>query len=291
MSAPSLASSLVAEEAPSSVRQSKVAIAEAHSKSSLKHASNVSLKKDTKRTPTSGHRLKRLTLAVPSESLKRRMTVFQQQRLSIMHTGSEGAQGSEHDPSEGLESVMKPTRYAPVTRDDIELCFSVAGRDGKKIARADIVTLLDTIQSSVAYTPYAGMVNPARDASTANLLAGGSQDKNKEKALNLNKGVKDATAKFLLNGKEEMTKDGLSNLLLNRAVRVAGAEEGFSLFDPALSEGLAHPVLGFQELKRIAASMSPYGLPHKGDVEALLKAFDCDGDGAIGVDDFKRMTV
>ncbi|KAI9013204.1 hypothetical protein BC832DRAFT_537999 [Gaertneriomyces semiglobifer] len=288
MSAPSLA----AEETPSSVRQSKVAIAEAHSKSSLKHASNASLKKDTKRTPASGHRVKRLTLAVPSESLKRRMTVFQQQRLSIMQTsGSEGAQGSEDDPNEGPENVTKPTRYAPVTRDDIELCFTVAGRDGKKIARADIVTLLDTIQSSVAYTPYAGMVSPARDASTANLLAGGSQDKNKEKALTLSKGVKDATAKFLLNGKEEMTKDGLSNLLLNRAVRVAGAEEGFSLFDPALSEGLAHPVLGFQELKRIAASMSPYGLPHKGDVEALLKAFDCDGDGAIGVDDFKRMTV
>ncbi|TPX32321.1 hypothetical protein SmJEL517_g04508 [Synchytrium microbalum] len=100
-------------------------------------------------------------------------------------------------------------------------------------------------------------------------------------------------AKLLFSSTEDVNREGLANLASSLAKNDWNwntsvgdgdiATEALSFFQPA-----GGPITK-TELKRLAAFFSPYGVPWKEDVSTLLKLFDKDGDGVIGIDDFKSM--
>ncbi|KAI8589560.1 hypothetical protein BDZ88DRAFT_417942 [Geranomyces variabilis] len=97
--------------------------------------------------------------------------------------------------------------------------------------------------------------------------------------------------KLATTGKEEITRERLASLLLNRQPANMPFDEAFQWFDPHVDPSSNTLVLNGADLRRIASAMSPYGMVHKGDVAALLAHFDVDGDGMIGLEDFKAMAV
>ncbi|TPX41338.1 hypothetical protein SeLEV6574_g06140 [Synchytrium endobioticum] len=102
--------------------------------------------------------------------------------------------------------------------------------------------------------------------------------------------------RLLLSSAEDVNREGMSNLIVQLQRNgwdwnsVVGetevvAQEALSFFQPS-----GGPITR-DELRRIAALFSPHGLPWKEDVDTLLKLFDKDGDGVIGMEDFKAMSI
>ncbi|KAJ3287341.1 hypothetical protein HK104_008657 [Borealophlyctis nickersoniae] len=94
--------------------------------------------------------------------------------------------------------------------------------------------------------------------------------------------------KLVTSGKEEVTKEGLANLLLNRPLTSVYYDEAMQWLDPHGDPELS---LTDTDLRRIAMLVSGDGRIHKGDVKAMLARFDKDGDGVIGLEDFKKMAL
>jgi Ca2+-binding EF-hand superfamily protein len=46
-----------------------------------------------------------------------------------------------------------------------------------------------------------------------------------------------------------------------------------------------------EQLRQLISKMNRFGQPNKGDIEFILSKFDLDRDGAIGLEDFKLMTL
>ncbi|KAI8911292.1 hypothetical protein DFJ77DRAFT_93203 [Powellomyces hirtus] len=103
--------------------------------------------------------------------------------------------------------------------------------------------------------------------------------------------VRAKAMKLATTGKEEITRERLMSLLLNKQHTNMPFDEAFQWFEPHGESSSSNPTLNKEDLRRIAAAMSPYGMVHKGDVAALLAAFDVDKDGLIGLEDFKQMCV
>jgi Ca2+-binding EF-hand superfamily protein len=130
-----------------------------------------------------------------------------------------------------------------LTEKDIDIAFELLSKDKKKIYHSDIKTFIATYF-----------------------------DHFPDEAMSL------------LNGwKEEVTKEQLIGLLLNRNLMSSPYETAYKWFSPE------NGVLGKKELKGLAKRMNKYKLPNKRDTRNLLNAFDLDRDGVLGLEDFKRM--
>ncbi|KAI9346414.1 hypothetical protein DFJ73DRAFT_796774 [Zopfochytrium polystomum] len=92
--------------------------------------------------------------------------------------------------------------------------------------------------------------------------------------------------KPLLAGKEEVTKEVLYAMLVRKKCPEEYMAESMQLFD--LDET---GVISDASLKQLLRRINRYGLPEKGDVAAIYKRFDRDGDGKIGPMDYRRMNA
>ncbi|KND03809.1 uncharacterized protein SPPG_01265 [Spizellomyces punctatus DAOM BR117] len=237
-------------------------------------------------------RITRGSLANSTPAFQRRMTIVQQRRpTSVFGTPSNARETDDFVPD-------LPIRLAPITRDDIDLAFETLSRDGKRIKREDIKVFVDLLFSAStggggsANVPSSANPGLARTYSQAGGIGstiggGGGIVGGTSGGINANKAK---ALKLVTNGKEEVTKEGLINLLLNRALISMPFDEAFQWFDPHTDTG-SSPALTEADLRRLAAAMSPYGVAHRGDVKALLAHFDRDGDGVLGLEDFKRMIL
>eukprot|EP00842_Homolaphlyctis_polyrhiza_P007048 jgi/Hompol1/932/HPOL_003401-RA len=129
-----------------------------------------------------------------------------------------------------------------VTPDDVDNAFRLISRDGKRIMPSDVRAF----------------------------------------ASKYFDGLPSEVEKMLSGWKEDITRDQLANMLLNRTMFATPWEEAMQAFDGFLDKKV---------LKKLAGKLNRYGLPGKRDVEALLKKFDKDFDGKIGIEDFKRMVI
>ncbi|KAI9093472.1 hypothetical protein DFS34DRAFT_265660 [Phlyctochytrium arcticum] len=261
-------------------------------------ASSASAQNTSAPPPTweGGRVLKGGALAGTTPAFQRRMTLVQTRKAHGSDPGHAGQEGNAQDGP-----MVYPTRLAPLTREDIDLAFETLSRDGKRIRREDIKYFADLLfGSTVGVMPSnapnsTSLSNPhsqpgltavntdrAQQTIGAGLSGGGKEftanHSNKTKAL-----------KAVSFGKEEVTRDGLMNLLLNKHLESLPFPDAFQWFDPHVEPGQVF--LNEQDLRRISAAMSPYGIPHRGDVASLLARFDVDKDGVIGLGDFKRMAI
>ncbi|KAJ3305845.1 hypothetical protein HDV03_000954 [Kappamyces sp. JEL0829] len=93
-------------------------------------------------------------------------------------------------------------------------------------------------------------------------------------------------AMTLLNSwKEEITREQLYQVLLNKTLMTSPYESAFKWFQ------IDNAPLGKKELKKIARSVSSKKVTQKGDVKSILQKFDMDRDGLIGLEDFKRLAL
>ena len=183
---------------------------------------------------------------------------------------------------------------------DLSLQFLSSSKDSKKITPNDIKIKLEHLQ------PNLKSLQPK----LSRLLISGTEDVNREGVSNLmNQLQRNCWDWHSIVGEN----DGVANEALSVECRVTF----LFMWNPRLyvmwaAKDLKSPrnLLKFiqlfimtqffqpnggpitrDELRRMAALFSPYGLPWKEDVDTLLKLFDKDGDGVIGVEDFKAMAL
>ncbi|KAI8821498.1 uncharacterized protein EV422DRAFT_44880 [Fimicolochytrium jonesii] len=208
------------------------------------------------------------------------------------------------------------TRTQPISRDDVDMAFDAMSKDGKRVRREDVSRFVDVFFGIVhgdaggggglasfglnnnPATPAGGR-KEARTVSTSTpglpvaveraeapppSRGGGGVKVDKAD------GMKAKAVKLTGTGKEEMTRERLGSLVIGK-VPSGGFDEAFHWFEPHTETPSSPPALTESCLRKLAAALSPYGMAHKGDVAALLARFDADGDGVIGLEDFRKMVV
>ncbi|KAJ3025603.1 hypothetical protein HK097_006651 [Rhizophlyctis rosea] len=206
----------------------------------------------------------------------------------------------------------------PLSRSDIDLAFDLLSRDGRKVSREDVKFFVERFlgggngasgAGDRGVTPVPGgdrfgskvNVNPGTPNARAGSAAagggmsgggvGGGQNDTDQSGGDIWKTVsaeKSKLVKSVVVGKEDVTREGLMNLLVHRSLAVVPFEEAMQWFDPHADNSTS---LDESDLRKIAKLLNPRGVVEKGDVKALLSAFDKDGDGSIGPEDFKKMTL
>ena len=92
--------------------------------------------------------------------------------------------------------------------------------------------------------------------------------------------------KFVSQWKEDITKEALTNILLNKPISSIPFAEAMEWFNPDPNHGLDPIRMPFlfqsKSLDHVAA---------KTDYKALLERFDYDKDGKVELEDFKRMSL
>ncbi|KAI8895153.1 hypothetical protein BC833DRAFT_602305 [Globomyces pollinis-pini] len=96
----------------------------------------------------------------------------------------------------------------------------------------------------------------------------------------------DEAYKLLEDWKEPVTKEQMANMLLNRTNLSAPYEELWKWMRPSEDGKLHH-----KQLNALAGKVNSLKKPRKHDVWAILKRYDRDQDGYIGLSDFKRMSL
>ncbi|KAI9205635.1 uncharacterized protein BJ171DRAFT_580809 [Polychytrium aggregatum] len=135
---------------------------------------------------------------------------------------------------------------------DIEMAFQMLSEDGKKITVKNIQNFFDK------YFPHS-------------------------LHHNCNKKV----LKLLGTGREELTKEALTNMLLHKPLACVPFEDTFKIMEPSDTP----TTVSDETLVRLIKTMNPYGLPYKGDIKCILDKFDADKDGAINLRDFEKMDM
>ncbi|KAJ3125947.1 hypothetical protein HK098_008027 [Nowakowskiella sp. JEL0407] len=92
--------------------------------------------------------------------------------------------------------------------------------------------------------------------------------------------------KMIMSGKEEVSREQLVNLLVNRSVANPPFEEAFQFFHPEETQQIT-----VSDLKKVVQIINPHHLVYKNDITELMKNFDRDLDGALSLDDFKRISI
>ncbi|KAI8923969.1 hypothetical protein BC831DRAFT_468026 [Entophlyctis helioformis] len=135
-----------------------------------------------------------------------------------------------------------------VTKEDVDNAFEIVSRDGQRIGGNDVRAFVDKYFGGTDALP--------------------------EKA-----------AKMVKEWKEDITKDQLCQLLLNRTMLSTPWDDAFDWFQPVNNS------LGRPELQQLARRINKHKMAGKRDVQLLLAKYDRDRDGQIGLEDFKRMSL
>ncbi|KAJ3038793.1 hypothetical protein HDV00_000281 [Rhizophlyctis rosea] len=205
-----------------------------------------------------------------------------------------------------------------ITRSEVDLAFELLCKNGRKVTREDVREFLERVagglwlgnaggsMSERAFAAAQGGSKPNVNASpqppatpgpdrsghsSARGARGGGGDKEVEEEI-WRLGLDKEHAKLVKNvivGKEELSREGLMNLLVHRTLSFMPFDEAMQWFEPHSDSPF--PGLTEADLRKVAMLLHPWGVVEKGDTKALLAAFDRDGDGVIGLDDFKRMSL
>ncbi|KAJ3257889.1 hypothetical protein HK103_004180 [Boothiomyces macroporosus] len=139
-----------------------------------------------------------------------------------------------------------------ITPTDLERGFDLISSDKKKIYPADVKKFAEKYFSDLP-----------------------------EEALNL-----------ISSWKEDVTKEQMSNLLLNKNLMSSPYEAAYKVYITNWQWMTTEEIkIGPKTLKRLVRKLNPHHLPYKNDIKSLLKKYDADQDGHVGLEDFKRMTL
>lgn len=138
-----------------------------------------------------------------------------------------------------------------VTQKDIDIAFDMLSKDKKKIYHSDVKAFIATYF-----------------------------DNNPEEAMTL-----------LNSWKEDVSKEQLESLLLNKTLMSSPYQNAFQVKPANQWFCPENGALSKSELRKFAARMNKYQMASKFDHRTLLRAFDFDKDGVIGLEDFKKITI
>ncbi|KAJ3275000.1 hypothetical protein HDV01_001506 [Terramyces sp. JEL0728] len=95
----------------------------------------------------------------------------------------------------------------------------------------------------------------------------------------------DEALNLISSWKEDVTKEQMTNLLLNKTLMSSPYESAYKWMTTEEMK------IGPKSLKKLIKKLNPHNLPYKNDVKGILKKYDADQDGNIGLEDFKRMAI